>query len=95
MSHNKLSQLREAYLASTRAKGRTDGEEIWQGYRDRWDVVKAQADADQSLVDAFMAVYGDEPQSIRALNVIANRWGGQGARDAAFMPTHSGPERLQ
>lgn len=83
MTKDKLSKLREAYLASTRAKGRTDGEEIWQGYMDRWAAVEEQAAADQPLVRAFLAAYGGEPQSIRALNTIAVRWGGDGARDAS------------
>jgi hypothetical protein len=90
MSKKDLGALRESFLA----KGYPDGEAIWQGYMDRWAVVKAQAEADAPLVQEFLAACGTEPQAIRALNLVAQKSGSSMIyRDASV--THEAPAVLQ
>lgn len=94
MSEKNKQALIEAFLNRARQEGRLEeAQATIARLTANFNAVREQAAADQPLVDAFLRAYGTEPQSIRAVNVIAGRWGGFGAHDATI--THEAPEAVQ
>lgn len=67
MTEDKINQLRDSFLAKSKAKGRTDGEAVWQGYMDRWAQTQAWEPRDVLQAD-FQALYPGS-QYCRAFNI--------------------------
>lgn len=67
MDQEKLSRMKESYLASARAKGRSDGAAVWQGYMDRWALTQAYEPGAEFQVD-YMARYPGS-QYLRVFNI--------------------------
>ncbi|HRQ60527.1 MAG TPA: hypothetical protein PLO23_03285 [Alphaproteobacteria bacterium] len=66
-AEEKINQLKQSFLASCEAKGRTDGAAVWQGYMDRWAETQAWEPRAEFQLD-WQALYPGS-QYCRAFNL--------------------------